>query len=307
MRPALWFYDHGIGIFPIVTPGKKPACASWDDFRCTRVQAARLRNYGVRLGRCHRGWLVVLDTDSPASETWVSAHLPATSFIVRTARGWHRYYIASGPLPAYIHRDGCTIECRNQGQYVVGPGSIHPGDPRIGLAPGTVYTANEWSWQWGDIARFPTGFTFDDRPPEACGSGDGQPFTLPAMVCAGERHDVMFRLLRSLQARGVDDEAALAVCQIENRAKCRPPMDADVLDRYLRRVARQRDRLDFIRVQQLAWDLCHSLLGIRLSYEAIVAACRSVDPNFDPMNPEPSLEPDAPAAEWDLDSPEGSI
>jgi len=290
MTPALWFYDNGIGVFPIKTRGKEPACASWDDYRCTRDQASRLQNYGVPLGR-----LGVADSDTPETEVWNARYLVETPFKVQTARGRHRYYRLRGPLPKYIHRDGHTIEFRNRGQYVIGPNSIHP--------TGVIYTASDWSWHWEDIPYFPADFIFDDRPPAARGSSDGAPYRLPPVIFVGERHDQMFKLMRSLQARGVPLAGVLAACHLENLAKCRPPIDREELDRYLRRVFCQPDQAGFTRMPQSAWDICSGLIEVGLSNEAVLVACRSVEPGFDPMQPAPPLEPDTPTVDWDLDSP----
>jgi hypothetical protein len=213
MTPILWFHDHGVGVFPLV-PGTKKPMVSFPTYTCTREQAARFHNlYGVRLGRCRADWLAVVDSDSPETETWVAVNLIDTPFRVRTARGVHRYYRTAGPLPSYIHRDGLTIENRNEGLYVVGPGSVHPS--------GIVYTADGWSWRWEDIPFFPADFIFDDG---SCGrfSTTGQPLVLPPAVCNGERHHTLHKIMRSLVAHGVPLEGAIATCRIENREKCAP-------------------------------------------------------------------------------------
>ncbi len=49
MNAAVRFFDLGVGLYPIVTPGKTPRCKSEDDYVCSRDEAARFRNYGVRL------------------------------------------------------------------------------------------------------------------------------------------------------------------------------------------------------------------------------------------------------------------
>lgn len=300
MTPATWFHDCGVGVFPIVTPGKTPACPSWDDYTCTRTEAARFRNYGVRLGRCRTGWLAVADSDTPETETWATAHLPDTPFKVRTARGVHRYYRVNGFLPKFIHRDGHTIEFRNQGQYVVGPGSVH--------STGMLYTVDKWSWWWEAIPFFPTDFVFDDRPFSARGSGDGQPLVLPESVRAGERHETLHRIMRSLVAHGVPLDGAMATCRSENRVRCCPPLtDTELDDAFLRRAYQQKDRADFVRTPKTGWDLCGSLIDIGLSVESALVAVRSVTPDFDPNAPEPTLEPDTPTVEWDLDSPGGLL
>src|SRR5262249_25013791 len=147
------------------------------DYRCSREQAGRFKEYGVPLGL-----FAVADSDSAAAEAWNAANLPDTPFKVTTGPyhdkslglGRHRYYRLVGDAPHYIERDGPTIEFRHAGQYVVGPGSTRPD--------GIVYTADDWSWDINDVPFFPTEFNFDDRPYGARGSSSGQPFVLPQTI-----------------------------------------------------------------------------------------------------------------------------
>jgi hypothetical protein len=114
--------------------------------------------------------------------------------------------------------------------------------------------------------------------------------------------------MRSLVARCVPLDGALAACHLENLAKCRPPLDDhDELDRFLRRAYEQKDRADFVCTPQTAWDLAGGLIEIGLSVEATLVAVRSVTPDFDPNQPEPTLEPDAPTDNLNLDAPGRSI
>ena len=171
-----------------------------------------------------------------------------------------------------------------------------------------TYTASEWSWRWQDIPPFPPDFLWDDRPPLARGSSDGQPLLLPETIHASERHETLHKVMRSLVARCVPLDGALAACHLENLAKCRPPLENhDELDRFLRRAYEQKDRADFARTPQTAWDLVGGLIEIGLSVEATLVAVRSVTPDFDPNQPEPTLEPDAPTDNWNLDAPGRSI
>lgn len=263
MKPAPWFLEHGVQVFPVKPRDKEPACKSWDDYRCSKQEAARLVNYGVVLGM-----LAVADSDSPETEAWAQRFLPPTPLQVTTGRGRHRYYRLNGPAPHFFHRSGLTIEFRHAGQYVVGPGSVHKS--------GSVYRADAWSWRMEDVPFFPAAsFLWDDRPPSERGStGGGAPLTLPPVVKAGERHDLLFKLMRSLQARGVEDvETLLRVLKVENKAKCRPPIDESELERYIRRVAKYRDRPGFERDAQSPGLLINGLVeDVGLTLEAAVAA-----------------------------------
>ena len=284
MNPAKWFLDNGIRIFPIKPRDKVPACASWDDYRATPEEVATWINYGVCLGL-----LGVIDSDSPEVEAWVSQHAPQTPFVVKTARGLHRYYQLIGATTHFIHRAGHTIEFRNHGQYVVGPGSVH--------SSGFVYAAEKWSWQIRDVPFFPVNdFHWDDRSIEHRGSADGQPLILPPAIHAGERHDLLFKLMRSLQARGVADvEQILTILKAENKAKCVPPLDEGELTRYIRRVARYKDRPEFTRQEILdpeesGAELAGELIEIGVSPAAAVEAAKAIDVKFDPTGAAPSNE-----------------
>jgi hypothetical protein len=119
MNPRVWFYDQGIGIFPIDRRDKSPIVpkgTSQFDYRCNRKQAEKMGDYGVSLGL-----LAVADSDEAGAESWVAANIPDTPFKVTTARGRHRYYRIVGSPPHFFHRAGFTIEFRHAGQSVVGP------------------------------------------------------------------------------------------------------------------------------------------------------------------------------------------
>lgn len=281
---ARWFLDNGIDVFPIKHRDKVPACASWDDYHATIAEAETWTNYGVNLGS---GFLGVVDSDAPEIETWVAANVPPTPFVVKTARGLHRYYRLTGAAPHFIHRAGHTIEFRNQGQYVVGPGSIH--------ASGVPYVALAWSWRIQDVPFFPVDtFAWEDRPDGERGSADGQPFVLPTIIKAGERHDLLFKLMRSLQARGMEDvEQLLATLHAANKAHCSPPIDDHELTKYIRRASRYKDRPDFTRLDEIeAEELAGALLEQGADASVAIAAAKAVDPEFDPSGraPLPSEE-----------------
>ena len=237
--PITFFRSNGVNVFPVRPGAKEPAVprgTSWKQWTGS-VQFP----YGVELGT-----LIVLDGDSSAAAEWITTHCPATPFAVTTGpyhdqtdpgRGMHFYYRApSISTPAFIHRDGFTIEARRAGQYVLGPGSRHPS--------GLVYTAAPWSWRWNDIPIFPADFVFDDRPPEmqdAARYGDGR-YEFPAVVTAGERHHELFRQLRSWRHILERDEAYEAIVNM-NLAFCRPPLPEDeAFKKWFHQSWEQRDR-----------------------------------------------------------------
>jgi len=86
----------------------------------------------------------------------------------------------------------------------------------------------------------------DIVPPETVDDKAGpQQFTIPDDVKKGDRHGILFRLLRSQKARGLSLQASLASCHAENLVKCNPVIDHDVLESYLRRCWEQDDRPGF--------------------------------------------------------------
>jgi hypothetical protein len=238
----VWFHDHGALVFPIIRGTKAPAC-KLTGFRCTRERAASFTSYGVML----RQLLLVIDADTPHADAWVAAHVPDTPFTVTTGpyhdkspgRGTQRYFRQpAASLPPYIHRDGLTIEARRGANYVLGPRSLHPD--------GMTYTPSVWSWQWADIPIFPADFVFDDG---SCGArasadadADGERFEFPQVVSAGERHDCLFRLIRSWKHVASRDETREAV-HLHNIARCVPPLveDAD-FERWFVRAWNTADR-----------------------------------------------------------------
>jgi hypothetical protein len=218
VNPRTWFYDLNIFIFP--THDKVPAVAkgtSQFDFRCTRDQASRFKEYGVPLGL-----FGVADSDSPETEAWVAAHLPPTPFQVRTARGLHRYYRLVWDAPHFFHRDTHTIEFRHRGQYVVGPGSVRPN--------GAAYMAAPWSWNINDVPFFPKDFLFDDG---SCGqfaansTDDAEGYEFPDAVHGGRRHWELHRLLRSWKGSGFSMEEAREIVHLANENRCYPPLAED--------------------------------------------------------------------------------
>jgi hypothetical protein len=276
--PAQWLHVHTGGkVFPLHPRTKTPAVASWDDYQCKSVDdAGKLVDYAVALGS-----FGVADSDTPEAEAWIAEYLPDTPFKVRTARGMHRYYrLRNLDAPKYIYRDGLTIEFRNSGQYVVGPGSTH--------ATGYVYTAEPWSWEHTDVPFFPVElFRWDDRPPSMRGSSVGAlgGYVAPEEIRSGERHDQMYRMCRALRVRGVPLAGALQACLIENRIRCKPPLPQRAIERHLNRVYFSPMKVGWTPYPMDAWRMFCNLAESGMSRDALVAAAQAIDPTFDPEHP----------------------
>lgn len=82
---------------------------------------------------------------------------------------------------------------------------------------------------------------FDRVLPEHAPVGDGGAFKVPKKIKPGDRHEILYKFLRSQKARGVSLEVAIAGCQKLNEEQCVPPMPLEELETYLRRVWNQDD------------------------------------------------------------------
>ena len=222
VTPATWFWDLGIPVFP--TANKVPVVpkgTSQFDYRCSRAQAARFKEYGVPLGL-----FVVIDSDSADTEAWVASHVPDTTFKVTTGpyhdgsagRGRHRYFRVAVPdVPSFIYRDGHTIECKHRGHTSSAP--AHSARMAWSTQPMTR------SWNPDDVPFFPvTDFDWDNRPRDAHGSLPGQPYEFPPVVHANGRHRQLFLLLRSCKAKGWERDETLDLVLLANENRCSPPL-----------------------------------------------------------------------------------
>lgn len=171
--------------------------------------------------------IVVIDSDSPEAEAWCAANLPPTPMMTRTARGFHRYYRrppALPEIPATIRvSDTLGIELKRDGQYVLSPGSFHPGDKEAGIPPGVMYI---------EVAPWPT--TLDEVPIlpmdliiDPSGITAHRPSVLlPESVDSGSRNNTLFREGCKLRRLGYDETEIRAALTVVNQNRCRPPLNA---------------------------------------------------------------------------------
>jgi predicted P-loop ATPase len=73
----------------------------------------------------------------------------------------------------------------------------------------------------------------------------GTRFKIPKDIRQGDRHDIVYRFLRSQKARGASLGVALAGCMALNKEQCKPPLDEKELDAHLRRVWNEDDSPEF--------------------------------------------------------------
>jgi hypothetical protein len=83
-------------------------------------------------------------------------------------------------------------------------------------------------------------------PPAPAGSTTHGRFHAPEEPLGpGERRPYLFRLARSLKARGLTEAAVLAAAREENATRCRPPVPDDEVVRQVRSAFAQADRPGF--------------------------------------------------------------
>ncbi len=228
-RVALWLArERGLSVIPLSARGKRPMepWARWQRERADEQQihtwfagGARQPNVGIVTGRVSN--IVVVDVDSAAGLTWAQAHLPPSPMRTATAKGEHWYFRHPGAaitIPNTVRIPTAdpqvSLDLRADGGYVVGPGSVHPS--------GALYTRlGDWP-PVDELPLFQRAWIGGERPTHAGDAG--------APITEGRRNDTLWRLARSLHARGLSPTALLAALHAENLARCRPPLDdADVV------------------------------------------------------------------------------
>jgi len=163
--------------------------------------------------------------------------LPKTAE-ARSGSGGPHFYFARPPglkhLPSASGLGGFRgVDFKGDGGYVIAPFSRHTSGNRYrwirSRAIHLVEPATIPAWLLDLLVR-----------PSA-----SQPFQMPAAVVEGARNDTLYRLARSLHARGVSDKAILAALKEENDLKCQPPLDEREVEEIAHHAVTQEDREDF--------------------------------------------------------------
>lgn len=173
------------------------------------------------------------------------------SIVVSTGGGLHAYWFLPEPLPAgqvegvlkpFVH----TFAVADQEVSDL---------PRVLRLPGTLNVKPEYGSprpvvldQFDSSRRY----AVEDILPHIRTNGDvhnREKFKVDKEIIPGDRHSLMFKLLRSQKARGISFEAALQTCLVENRTRCNPPLAESEVRAHLKRSWQQADRFE-ARVQQ---------------------------------------------------------
>ena len=234
---ALAYAGMGCAVFPLRPRDKRPATENGCKAATTDKQqieswwdACPDYNIGIATGSISGGLVVIdLDVDEDKGisgyeslKDWQreNGELPETWTSITGRGGYH-----------FLYRDGASnrnraglyegVDIRGEGGYIVAPPSVHPNGRRY-----------EWEQRPGDceIAQADSrviNFLMGPVPE----NGEKQPFQEPEAIPEGERTSTMIKLIGSLKAKGLDDEAIRAAVQAENDKKCIPPLTDQELEK----------------------------------------------------------------------------
>lgn len=238
-------HELGLDIIPLKPRDKIPAFdvlprdengqPTWEPYKTQRAtDEEHLRWFGNGADRnagiiCSE--LVVVESDTPEAETWCANHLPRTPMKTQSARGVHRFYRrptgadAVFEIPPSITVEGIEIEIKRNGQYVVAPGSVHPGKPELGIAPGHVYSEVEpWPTSLDAVPEFPVATVWYFQTHKTGSSRQSEP--LPKDITSGGRNNLLFREGCRLRRLGWSETEIAAALVVVNRERCQPPLES---------------------------------------------------------------------------------
>jgi len=244
LRRALQLHALGLSVIPLKPNSKMPDLDSWEQFQTTRPTEddlrvwfgnGELRNIGIVLGRV--SGVAVIESDTPKAESWCKDNLDATPMQTRSARGVHRYYRRppmAEVIPSKIRTtSGLEIEVKRDGQYVVGPGSVHPS--------GHIYTEiGTWPTTLNDLPLLPVDLMFG----EAGSTSTKRAEPLPQTLSQGSRNDLLFREGCKLRRLGWDAEEIATALKGVNDQRCDPPLGASEVEGIARSCCRYQPAQD---------------------------------------------------------------
>lgn len=236
---AFIYADLGLAVFPLMSRSKHPIVEN--GFKVATTNKEQIdewwnrwpdANIGIATGSMSGG-LVVIDLDVDKNKgvngyeilkTWQrdNGELPETWTSITGRGGYHLIYKDSA-----VHRsriglyDG--VDIRAEGGYIIAPPSIHPN-------------GNQYEWEIGPgdckIAQADNNvINFLIGPvPEGW---EQKRFEMPETIPDGERHSALIKLVGSLKAKGLDNEAIKAAVRTENEKKCMPPLTDAELDKEI--------------------------------------------------------------------------
>ena len=225
---AIEYAKKGFAVFPLKYRDKVPLTRN--GCKDATTDAAQIKawwqkypnaNIGLATGSVSQNVFVIdLDIDEDRGidgyhslEDWQREHgdFPETWTAITGRGGYHLYYRGNGKIK---NRAGIIdgVDIRGNGGYVVAPPSVHKN-------------GNRYEWEYSpdefEIAKA-------DNNVEYFLSHDNQKqsttFTMPNIVAAGQRNQMLFRFACMMQAKGASDQSVFAATMAENESSCSPPL-----------------------------------------------------------------------------------
>ena len=249
LKAALVYAEQfHFSVFPCRPRGKEPLTKH--GLKEANQDAAAIRAWWKRWPRASVGiatgaasGIVVLDVDAKADgrETLAmledeQGRLPETPTVLTGGGGQHLYFRDPGGIRNSAGRLGAGLDVRGDGGYVIAPPSIHPN-------------GNEYRWEVSsrigevELPDVPL-WLLERMKPRAA-----ERFELPAKVSEGKRNDTLYRLGRSLRARGLAEPEILAALTAANGQRCDPPLPVREIAEIAQSAATEPNRRDFGRTQ----------------------------------------------------------
>ena len=225
---AIEYAKKGFAVFPLKYRDKVPLTRN--GCKDATTDAAQIKawwqkypnaNIGLATGSVSQNVFVIdLDIDEDRGidgyhslEDWQREHgdFPETWTAITGRGGYHLYYRGNGKIK---NRAGIIdgVDIRGNGGYVVAPPSIHKN-------------GNRYEWEYSpdefEIAKA------DNNVEYFLNHGDqkqGTAFTMPNIVAAGQRNQMLFRFACMMQAKGASDQSVFAATMAENESSCSPPL-----------------------------------------------------------------------------------
>lgn len=133
LEEAMRYTQSGFSVIPLLARDKKPSLATWKPFQERIATESELTNWfgsesqlnlGIVTGKV--SGLTVIDCDSVAAVNLATKLGIPTCPTVRTAKGFHFYFLDAGVSNFQKRDDLPGIDLRGEGGYVVAPPSVHP-------------------------------------------------------------------------------------------------------------------------------------------------------------------------------------
>jgi len=155
--------EWNLAVIPL-QPSEKKALVPWADYQAVLPPEEQVEEWWEKCPNANIGVicgphsdLLVLDCDSVEAQKWAKEHVIQTPLCVLTSRGWHLYYKWPKNTPISTLKEtksrlkalNLGLDLQISGQYVVGPGSIHP--------TGAVYVMHDYfgsSWLDDEVPEF---------------------------------------------------------------------------------------------------------------------------------------------------------